>query len=76
MSKPIPHRNWILRVRKLLCVQYQELCQISMAESERLQSGKGNTFTPKQKQQLESATCQLSGAIDAINDIVNLPKGS
>lgn len=72
----IPNRQWLMRARRQMCGNYQDLCGIKQVQHERLRAGNKNVYTPAQVDHLNNATDKLSEAIDHINAIVELPKGS
>lgn len=73
---PIPNRQWLLRARRQMCANYQDLCGIAGNDCARTESGKGATYTKEQRDKLSVAIDSMSTAIDAINEIVELPRGS
>ena len=72
----IPNRTWLLRARRQMCVNYQDLCGVTDADEKRKAAKMKNVFTPEQRKRLSDAKHNLSLAIDAINDIAGYPKGT
>ena len=73
---PIPNRNWLLRTRRSMCGNYQDLCNISQVDRDRLRFGAGKAFDIGQRKKLDKAIKTLSKAIDHVNALVELPPGS
>jgi hypothetical protein len=73
---PIPNRNWLLRTRRSMCSNYQDLCNISQVDRDRLRSGVGQAFDIGQRKRLDKAIKTISKAIDEVNALVELPPGS
>lgn len=71
----LAHRTWILRARRQLCVNYQDLCSVSMKDTEQREKGK-NSLSDLNRKRLDNARFKLSQAIDELNAIVDLPPGS
>lgn len=72
----IPNRNWLLRTRRSMCGNYQDLCNISQVDRDRLASGVGQAFDIGQRKKLDKAIKTLSKAIDHVNELVKYPRGS
>lgn len=72
----IPNRNWLLRTRRSMCGNYQDLCNISQVDRDRLRSGVGKAFDIGQRKRLDKAIKTISKAIDEVNALVELPPGS
>ncbi len=72
----IPNRNWLLRTRRSMCANYQDLCNISQVDRDRLRSGVGKAFDIGQRKKLDKAIKTISKAIDEVNALVELPPGS
>ena len=73
---PLPNRTWLLRARKQMCVNYQDLCGITMTDDRRKADNKGATYTKEQRDNIDDARTTLSLAIEHLNKVVGLPKGS
>jgi hypothetical protein len=60
-----------------MCSNYQDLSQILTIDHDRSRkTANGQAYTPVQRDQVETAWHKLSAAIDALNEVVELPKGS
>jgi hypothetical protein len=59
-----------------MCVNYQDLCSIAGNDCARTETGKGAVYTKAQRDKLSEAISSLSTAIDAVNVIVEYPRGS
>ena len=70
---PLAHRTWLQRIRRTLCVQYQDLCNLSMTDEKRK---KGNKLSPENRERVKRAREYISKGIDELNAIVELPPGS
>ena len=73
----IPNRSWLLRTRRNMCSNYQDLSSILSIDRDRASgTANGTAYTPAQRANVEEAWNRLSDAIDALNVVVELPKGS
>ena len=60
-----------------MCVNYQDLSSVLSIDHDRSSgTANGAAYTPVQRENVESAWHRLSEAIDALNAVVELPKGS
>jgi hypothetical protein len=72
----IPNRNWLLRTRRNMCGNFQDLCGIETVNRQRGENGEKAIYDPSQLAKLKEASDKLGEAIDALNVIVELPRGS
>lgn len=74
---PIPNRNWLLRTRRSMCGNYQDLCSISQIDRDRRENEpKKPTYSREDRKRLDKAIKTISKAIDLVNEMVELPPGS
>lgn len=74
---PIPNRSWLLRTRRNMCGNYQDLSNILSIDHDReRKTANGMAYTPEQRANVDTAWHKLSEAIDALNKVVELPPGS
>ncbi len=73
----IPNRSWLLRTRRNMCSNYQDLSSILSIDHDRAAgTANGAAYTPAQREKVDAAWHRLSEAIDALNVVVELPSGS